>query len=99
MNVFLEQISMHIAHQIEFKLGSFIQAEKRKLGLLDDEGDEELGRLAKEASNRSSDFDKRKKPKTEVATPQGRLLPSVPAHKLFFKSVLEHVEEHWQVEC
>jgi len=62
------------------------RAEKRKLGLLDDEGDEELGRLAKEASNRSSDFDKRKKPKTEVATPQDN------SRRAFYKEFMKVIE-------
>lgn len=51
---------------------SLLQAQKRKLGLLDTEEDEELSQLAKDASKRSLEFDKRKKPRvSETVSPQG----------------------------
>jgi hypothetical protein len=49
-----------------------LQAQKRKLGLLDTEEDEDLSQLAKDASKRSLEFDKRKKPRvSETVSPQG----------------------------
>ncbi|CAM6009160.1 unnamed protein product [Sphagnum balticum] len=63
------------------------RAQKRKLGLLDTEEDEDLSQLAKDASKRSLEFDKRKKPRvSETVSPQDG------SRRAFYKEFMKVVE-------